>query len=120
MDRKEVLLHIKNKYGVEPDYPWMRSPNYAILRHIDSLKWFGAIVDITEDKLGIKSNKIVDALLLKCDRIIKGSIIDNNTIFPAYHMNKEHWITVHLANSTEQDKVFNLIDLSFNLTKKRD
>ena len=115
--RKEVFKYIKEQYGAEPEYLWARTPNSAILRHKHNRKWFVAIVDITEDKLGLKGNKPIDALLLKCDPLLKGSLIDRVSIFPAYHMNKEHWLTVLLGGPIERDKVCGLIDHSFELTK---
>ena len=74
INRREIFIYVKVKYNIEPDYPWVRTPNYAILRHETSRKWFGAIVDITEDKLGLKGTKRIDALLLKCDPFLIGSL----------------------------------------------
>ena len=117
ISRKEIFFYAKDKYGIEPDYPWVRTPNYAILRHKANRKWFGAIVDITEDKLGLKGRKLIDALLLKCDPILIGSLRSEIGILPGYHMNKEHWITVLLDGSYPKERVFELINLSYELTK---
>ncbi len=117
INRREIFIYVKVKYNIEPDYPWVRTPNYAILRHETSRKWFGAIVDITEDKLGLQGTKRIDALLLKCDPFLIGSLRGEAGILPAYHMNKEHWITVLLDGSYPKEKMFTLIDLSYDLTK---
>ncbi len=117
LSRQEIFIHVKDTYNVEPDYPWAKTPNYAVLRHETNHKWFGAIVDITEDKLGLDSNKLIDALLLKCDPMLIGSLRSEKGILPAYHMNKEHWITVLLDGSYPIEKIFKLISLSYNLTK---
>ena len=114
--REEILKHVKEQYGTEPDYPWARTPNYAILRHKHNRKWFAAIIDITEDKLGLPSKKMIDSMLLKCDPFLIGSLRKERGIFPAYHMNKEHWISVHLE-LIEAERLFELIDLSYGLTK---
>lgn len=116
--REEVFTYVKEKYNALPDYPWARNPNYAILRHSGSRKWFMAIVDITEDKIGLNSNKIIDCLLLKSDPLLVGSLRMEEGIYPAYHMNKEHWITVHLGSNITKKKVFELIDISYTITKK--
>lgn len=94
-------------------------PNNAILRHKSNRKWFGAIVDVTEDKLGFDGKKLIDVLLLKCDPILIGSLRSEVGILPAYHMNKEHWITVLLDGSYPKEKIFELIDLSYKLTKHK-
>jgi predicted DNA-binding protein (MmcQ/YjbR family) len=115
--RKAILAYIKSQYGIEPDYPWRRNPNYAILRHKTSRKWLAAIIDISKGKLGLKGDNVVDVLNLKCDPLLIGPLQKEAGIFPAYHMNKEHWISVLLESPIPKEKVFGLIDLSYDLTK---
>lgn len=116
-NREEILAYAKETYGIVPDYPWARTPNYAILRHGHNRKWFGAIVDVTEDKLGLAGDRLVDALLLKCDPILVGSLRKERGFLPAYHMNKEHWVTVLLDGCVEDERIYGLIDLSYTLTR---
>lgn len=115
--REAIFEYVKEKYDVAPDYPWKRSPNYAILRHAYSRKWFAAVIDITEDKIGLSSNKLINALLLKNDPLLIGSLRMEKGIYAGYHMNKEHWIIIHLESGVKIEKVFELIDMSFDLTK---
>lgn len=42
-------------------------------------------------------------------------LIDAKSIFPAYHMNKKHWITVALTAATDFDKLCDLTGRSFEL-----
>ena len=118
LNREEIFSYIKGKYGAEPEYLWARTPNSAILRHKHNRKWFAAVVDVTEDKLGLPGKKAIDALLLKCGPMMNSSLIDGKEIFRGYHMNKEHWITVHLGSSIPAEKVHAMIDMSFDLTQK--
>ena len=115
--REKIFAYVKDKYNTKPEYLWARTPNYAILRHKGNRKWFCAVVDITEDKLGIDGNKLIDVLLLKCDPDMISSLRNAAGIFPAYHMNKEHWVSVLLDGSFPKKEVFALIDLSYELTK---
>ena len=115
--RDEIFIYVKDTYNIEPDYPWARTPDYAILRHRSNRKWFAAIVNITADKLNLPGRELMDVLLLKCDPILIGSLRSEAGILPAYHMNKEHWITVLLDGSCPKEKVFGLIDFSYSLTK---
>lgn len=117
INREEIFVYVKEKYGIEPDYPWARTPDYAILRHNITRKWFGAIVNITEAKLGLNGNEMIDALNLKCDPFLVGSFRNGTEIFPAYHMNKEHWITILLSSAISKKRVFALIDMSYDLTQ---
>lgn len=74
-------------------------------------------MDVTEDKLGLSGDRLVDALLLKCDPILVGSLRGERGFLPAYHMNKEHWVTVLLDGSVEDGRIYGLIDLSYTLTR---
>ncbi len=47
-----------------------------------------------------------------------GSLRLSKGFLPAYHMNKEHWITILLDGSVEREKIKQLIDLSYELTEK--
>lgn len=48
-----------------------------------------------------------------------GGLRKEEGILPAYHMNKEHWITVLLDGTVEKEEICNLIDISFELTIKK-
>jgi len=117
ISRAEIFSYVEENFGVTPDYPWARSPNSAILRHRCSRKWFAAILDITQDKLGLDGDTLIDVLNLKCDPLLIGSLTKEPGIFPAYHMNKEHWVSIQLSSSIAAKSVYSLIDLSYELSK---
>lgn len=115
-DKAAVLKYVKEKYGVEPDFPWDRSPDASVLRHSENNKWFGLLMSVSRGKVGLKGSGTVDVLNLKCDPITGGSAKLNKGIIPAYHMNKANWITVILDGSTDPGLAEMLIDVSFDLT----
>ena len=68
--------------------------------------------------LGFESEESVWAVNLKdadSSNSKIGTIVDNKTIFPAYHMNKKYWITVLLTAATDFQKLCVLTDRSFEL-----
>jgi len=115
--RKEIFAYVKEEYNIEPDYPWARTPDCAILRHRHNRKWFAAILVVQENKLGLDGDHIVDVLNVKCDPLLIGSLRCEPGILSAYHMNKEHWITILLNGQVPQQKIYDLIQLSYQLTK---
>lgn len=42
--------------------------------------------------------------------------LGNNGFYPAYHMNKENWITAALDGSASEENIKFFLDLSFELT----
>lgn len=118
MNRTKVLEHIDNTYGVQPDYPWKKHPDYAVLRHKASSKWFALIMNISKDKLGLEGTESVDAMNVKCDPLFIGTLRMKEGYLPAYHMNKENWITILLDGTVSMDEICGLIELSYKLTSK--
>lgn len=119
MNRQKLEQHITEKYSVEPEYPWAKMPSFAVFRHSNNKKWFAVIMTITKDKFGFDSRENIDVVNLKCDPLFMGSVLNEQGIFPAYHMSKTHWISVALDGSAQEDKVKWLVDLSFDLTAKK-
>lgn len=117
MDRLELFEWVREKYGTEPEYPW-RDWN-AVLRRADSGKWYGVVLEISENKLGLVGDRIVDVLNVKCEPAMVGALRMQNGYYPAYHMNKERWISILLDGSVPADEIMNLIELSYELTKKK-
>ena len=116
MNREALDNHIKEVYGVIADFPWLSAPTYAVYRHQSNNKWFAVIMEIPKNKIGIEEEGTINVVNLKSDPLLIGSLILDKGIHPAYHMNKNHWITVGLDGSVEEDKVKWLLGMSFELT----
>ena len=48
-----------------------------------------------------------------------GGLRKDEGILPAYQMNKEHWISVLLDGTVEKEKICDLIDISYDLTRSK-
>ena len=119
MNRQELEKYILNTYGVKPEYPWISMPTFAVFRHESNNKWFAVIMTIDKSKLGIKEDGKIDVVNLKCDANIVPSMWEQEGIFPAYHMNKEHWLTVALDGIANENNLKFLLSLSYDLTDKK-
>ena len=118
MRRKEILAYVEKQYGIKPDYPW-EGNDYAVLRHSHNRKWFAVLVKVTESQLGLRGEKLVDAINLKCDPLLISTLRGETGIYPAWHMNKEHWLTVMLTSPIPKGRVCYLLDMSYELTRGR-
>ena len=117
MDRQTVFDYIQKKYKVQPEYPWRRYDSNAVFRHADNNKWFALVMDVQGDKVGLNSADYVDVINLKIDDMFfRDMVIQEDGIMPAYHMNKMHWISVLLDGTVPDERVFDLIDMSFLAT----
>ena len=116
MNRTELKRFIFENYNVESDFPWLKYPNYEVFRHSNTQKWFALIMDIPKGKLGLPGSDLLDVVNLKCDTLLIGSLRCEPGFFPAYHMNKDSWITVALDGSVSDDKIKMLLDASYDAT----
>ncbi len=114
----EKLIH-ENFGGIIQDYPWEDSPEYTVFRHADNRKWFALITKVKFSVLHIDKEGAVDIINLKCDPDMIEELVRLPGILPAYHMNKQHWITVLLNGSVKPEKLVSLIDISYQLTAKK-
>ena len=72
-------------------------------------------MDVSKNKLELEGDESMDVVNFKCDPILIDSLRNEDGFFPAYHMNKEHWITVSLDDVCDE-KIKMLLDISFELT----
>lgn len=117
MTRQEVFTWCRQQYGTEPEYPW--NDWNAVLRHTDNQKWYGVILEVGRNKLGLLGDGEVDVLNVKCDPILIGSYRTQKGFFPAYHMNKENWLSVLLDKPELDEAIKELLALSYDLTTSK-
>ncbi len=116
MTRQEIIDYIFNEYSVEPDYPFPMDDITCVFRHTDNRKWFAIAMTVPYRTVGIGRDGPVDILNAKCDPVLMGSLRRKPGFCPAYHMNKDRWITVLLDGSAEQEDIAALLSVSFNMT----
>ena len=76
-------------------------------------------MDVPYEKLSINKDGMVNIINLKNIPEMLGGLRKDEGILPAYHMNKEHWITILLDGTVQKEKICDLIDISYDLTSKR-
>ena len=118
MTKHKFLSFCLNTYGTSPDYPfddWMES---AVLRHADNKKWYAIVLRVSRRKFGFDSDEVIDVVNLKLPTEMFGSFGAADGVYPAYHMNKFHWISVLLPDAPD-DVVKFLVNASFEVTKSK-
>lgn len=119
MTREELERFIANNYGVEPDYPWIKYPEYEVFRHQGNKKWFALIMTVPKNKLGLEGDEYLNIVNLKCDPFLLGSMCELPGFYLGYHMNKNNWITAALDGSAADAEITMLLDMSYEATAPR-
>lgn len=116
---KMIIQYVKEKYKDDLEYLWKKFPNNAIWRNKRNNKWYGALLVVSENKLGISSDKVVEIIDLRYQKDKIKEVIDHNKILEGYHMNKNSWITIRLDESVEIEEIYKLIDNSYKLSLEK-
>ena len=116
MTRIEWEQYILDTYTAEADHPWQRDPDSEVFRHPASRKWFALMMVLPRRRLGLTGESTLTVLNLKGDPLLIGALRQEPGFFPAYHMNREHWLTVALDGTVEDSRIMALLDMSWQAT----
>ena len=114
----EIIDYCNNKYGGNRVDPFKKHPDILALVN-EKNKWYALFLDVDYNKLNKNTDITTKVKILNVkyptDKIL--DIIDNQNIFPAYHMNKKHWISIVLDKNIKLETIKELIDISYSLVK---
>ena len=118
MNRSKLESYITEIYSTDGEHLFGKYPSFLVFRHHGNKKWFAVIMDIPRKNLGLTGDGEISVVNLKCDTRLIGSFREEPGIFPGWHMNKAHWLSVALDGTVEDEKIKFLVDMSYELTKK--
>ena len=118
MTKQDFLKYCLDTYGTSPDYPFDDDFETAVLRHTSNRKWYALSMCVSRRKFGLDSDELIAVVNLKLPTEMFGSFGTSDGVYPAYHMNKLHWISVLLPDAPD-DVVQFLTNVSFEATKAK-
>jgi predicted DNA-binding protein (MmcQ/YjbR family) len=118
MTKQQFLEYCLNTYGTSPDYPFDEDFETAVLRHEDNRKWYALVMQVSRRKFGFDNDEVIDVVNLKLPTEMFGSFGAPEGVYPAYHMNKLHWVSVLLPDAPDEVVQF-LSRVSFEATKDK-
>ena len=126
---------ISSEFGVEAEFPWEKYPGNGTFKCQANGKWFAAILTVeygklsasecSSDRAGGSENivhdedELVEVINLKANSDEIPELIKLPGIYPAWHMNKKHWISAILDDTLSDVQVFDLIRGSHDLVARR-
>lgn len=114
----QVIEYVQDTYGDELEFLWSKFPDNAVWRRKDNNKWYGAILTVAGNKLGLSSDETVEIIDLRLQQEQMAQTIDHKCYFPGWHMNKKSWYTIVLDHSVSTEEICCRIDVSYQLAKK--
>ena len=117
--REAVLRYARETLGTQAEYLFASSPDCAVLRCRANRKWYGIIMRVGRDKLVRGGEGDVDILNVKCDPMMRASLLRKAGFFPAYHMNKTHWITMLPDGTVSVEELTGCLAMSYDRVSSR-
>ena len=118
MNRSQLESYLSDTYSTQGEHLFAKYPSFLVFRHRRNRKWFAVIMDIPRKNLKLPGEGEISVVNLKCDPRLIGSFREEPGIFPGWHMNKAHWLSVALDGTMKDEKIKFLVNMSYELTKK--
>lgn len=115
---EELITYVRNAYGDELEFLWEKFSGNAVWRRQDTGKWYGVLLTVSKRKLGVASDEMAEILDLRIQPEALEALLDKESYFPGYHMNKKHWFTILLNGSVPLEEICHRIDNSYRLAMK--
>lgn len=118
--REQIFFYVEKKYGIKPDYPLPSAPFFPVLRHQDNQKWFGLIMDVPREKLGLLGESRVDLINVKLgDFSTVEMLITELGFFPGYHISRGNWVSILLDGTVPFFEITKWLDESYFVTASK-
>lgn len=116
MQKERIENYIESAYGIIGDHPFENDNVTTVFRHPQNNKWFAIMMEVPLSRLGYEDSTTVHIMNLKCDFILISSLLKEKGFYPAYHMNKTHWFTLRFDCGLSDERILDLLDISYHLT----
>lgn len=108
---------MQNQYGIEPEYIWGKRA--IVFRHDRNHRWYAIIQNVSREKLGLEGRETVDIITVKITPEWNRIFVKADGFLLGYHMDKRHWMTILLDGTVSQEKIFDFIDMSYDLIDEK-
>lgn len=72
-----------------------------------------------KENLGLEGDEYVWIMNVKCDPMMIGSFINRKGFLPAYHMNKEHWMSIVIDDpGIVMEEILSILEMSYEIVDK--
>lgn len=116
---KDLLMQYCNQiFGTVPEAPWKDTPDAFTFKTAKRNKWYAVFMTIPYKSLGLNIKGNVDIVNFKLPPEKVAILTDKKFFYPAYHMNKKHWLTAVLSKNLNVELVKQLLAESYNLVEK--
>lgn len=124
---QQIVNQLQEQLKDIPTQPFAKFPNIFAFCSPKQGKWYALALSLERGKLDLgeeswsakEKQELVDVINLKVPPEAVAKLIAIKGIYPSYHMNKRHWVTVVLDGSVPNKSVLELVCQSRNLVEQK-
>ena len=113
MTLNDLHDYLRKQYGAEGTKEYREDPGILVFARPDNGKWFAATKNIRCSSVDVAGDGRIDILNVRLDPGVVASLRKREGFRPAWHMNRNKWITVLLDGSVTDDEIRDLVDKAF-------
>ncbi len=110
-----IVKMIEKQYQDVPEFVFKDDDNDGIFRNQNSNKWYGIIMKINGEKIGL-DNREIEVINVKLKQELILDLLLEKGYYKAYHMNKKYWISIVLDDTLTDQEIMSCIEMSHSLT----
>ena len=114
-----IVAYARAQYGTETEQPWEKYPGFCTLKTPEN-KWYGLVMPVPAKVLGLVGTDTVTVLNVKAAPEKVVALPDGRHYFPAYHMNKKHWLSILIDSDLPDAAWQELLQESYSLAGGKD
>ncbi len=108
---------LRERFGDAPDFPFARCPGYGVFRCPGNGKWYGLILTVPRGRLergaeGDAARELMEIVNLKVAPESREKVLERDGVYPCYHMNRVHWVSVALDDRLSDEEILALLAAS--------
>lgn len=113
MTLNDVHKYLRLKYQANAEKAFKEDPGILVFARPDNGKWFAATKNIRCSSVDVAGDGRIDILNLRLDPRVVTSLRGHEGFRPAWHMNRNKWVTILLDGTVGDDEIRDLIDKAY-------
>ena len=117
--REQLDIHVKEKYGIEPEILPFSKEDYGVYRHTETGKWFAVFIIKERSAFGLPGSGEVEVVSFKIpDRTLSDFVMQQPGYLRGFPASNWNWTTAVLGMIPYED-ICHWIDESYEATKTK-
>lgn len=112
---QRINEYMETVYG-KAEFPF--GDDCGVYKESSNQKWYALIMSIAFNKLDKnKGDELVEILNIKVNKSELSTLLKRDGVYPAYHMNKQNWVSIVLNECLGDNELILFINSSYDLVQ---